>query len=217
MAGEMDWGSVRGGGNNEGTPFLKLEPGINQIRIVGKPFQVDIHWEKGLDGSNKKVVCPGAGCPVCKAGHVPMARFQVLAINRKTNKVEILEGGPKIFGEFKNFAMDQDYGDPTKYDFKIKKEGSGRETKYSVIAAPQKRDLTAEEMELVNNSKSLTEINKPKSIEEILTMGLEILAGSVADLDDNSWGDTPNNNNTSDSGSTSGNSDLGISDDDWDN
>ncbi|MNC12199.1 hypothetical protein D3C81_742260 [compost metagenome] len=210
MAGEMDWGSVRSGGSGEGTPFLKLEPGSNQIRIVGKPYQVDIHWEKGLDGSNKKVVCPGAGCPVCKAGHVPMARFQVLAINRKTNKVEILEGGPKIFGEFKQYAMDPDYGDPSKYDFKIKKEGSGRETKYTVMGAPKKSDLTAEELDMVNNSKSLTDINKPKTIEEIMTMGLEILAGSVADLDD--WGSDAK----SESSSSEDGKDLGITDDDWD-
>lgn len=215
---ELDWGSVKSGGNGEGTPFLKLEPGMNQIRIVGRPFQVDIHWEKTLEGATKKVVCPGVGCPVCKAGHVPMSRFQVLAINRKTNKVEILEGGPKIFGSFKDFAMDEDYGDPSKYDFKIKKEGSGRETKYNVIAAPQKRDLNAEELDLVANSKSLTEINKPKSIDEILALGLEVLAGSVADLgSDDDWGmGSTDDSGSTDTGSDTGSS-LGVNDDDWDN
>lgn len=215
MAGEMDWGSVRSGGNGEGTPFLKLEPGINQIRIVGKPFQVDIHWEKTLEGATKKVICPGTGCPICKAGHVPMSRFQVLAINRKTNKVEILEGGPKIFGSFKDFAMDADYGDPTKYDFKIKKEGSGRETKYNVIAAPQKRDLNEEEEALVANSKSLTDINTPKSIDEILAMGLEILVGSVTDLADDDWGDTSAGTSTGNETSSEG-AGLEINDEDWD-
>jgi len=208
---ELDWGSVSGGGSNNSTPFLKLEPGTNQIRIVGKPYQVNIHWEKGLDGSNKKIICLGANCPICKVGRVPMSRFQVLAINRATNKVEILEGGPKIFGEFKNFALDPDYGDPTKYDFKIKKEGSGRETKYSVIAAPKKSDLTAEEIELINNSKSLGEINQPKTVEEIMTMGLEVLADSVADLEDD-WG-----KNSSSSSSSEEEKDLGIDDDDWNN
>ncbi|MNR29347.1 hypothetical protein D3C85_1467280 [compost metagenome] len=63
---------------------------------------------------------------------------------------------------------------------------------------------------MVNNSKSLTDINKPKTIEEIMTMGLEILAGSVADLDD--WGSDAK----SESSSSEDGKDLGITDDDWD-
>lgn len=204
---ELDWGSVKSGNSGENAPFLKLQQGINQVRVVGRPFQVDIHWERGLDGQNKKVICPGAGCPICKAGHVPMSRYQVLVIDRTDGKVKILEGGPRIFSAIKDYAMDPDYGDPTKYDLKIKKEGSGRETKYTVLAAPTKSDLKPEEIELVNNSKTLTEINKPKSIDEILSMGLEILAGSVSDLDDDDWG--------SPAGSSSDTNDLGISDDDW--
>ncbi|AEO93636.1 single strand DNA binding protein [Bacillus phage G] len=207
---ELDWGSVRAGGSGEGTPFIKLQPGVNQVRVVGKPYLVDIHWEKGLDGQNKKVVCPGAGCPVCKAGHVPMARYQVLVIDRTDNKVKILEGGPRIFSAIKDYAMDPDYGDPSKYDLKIKKEGSGRETKYTVLASPNKGNLTPEESDLVDNSKSLTDINKPKSIDEIYQMGLEVLASSMPDLaDDAGWGPAPTG------GDSTGSSDMGISDDDW--
>lgn len=205
---ELDWGNVKTGGSGEGTPFIKLQPGLNQVRVVGKPYQVDIHWEKGLDGSNKKVICPGTGCPVCKAGHVPMARYQIMVIDRTDNKVKILEGGPRIFSAIKDYAMDPDYGDPTKYDLKIKKEGSGRETKYTVLASPNKSDLTPAEKDAVDNSKTLTDINKPKSIDEILQMGLEILAGSVADLgDDDAWGST--------GGGDDKKGDLEISDDDW--
>lgn len=211
MAGELDWGNVKAGGTGEGTPFIKLQPGSNAVRVVGKPFQVDIHWEKGLDGQNKKVICPGAGCPVCKAGHVPMARYQVLVIDRVDGKVKILEGGPRIFAAIKDYAMDSDYGDPSKYDLKIKKEGSGRETKYTVMASPKKSDLSQEEADAVENSKTLTDINKPKSIDDILQMGLEVLAGSLADLDsdDDNWGDTTG---TTTSG---GSADTAINDDDW--
>ena len=205
---ELDWGSVRGGSSGESTPFLRLETGLNQIRIVGKPYQVDIHWEDGLDGTKKKIICLGINCPLCKKGRMPMQRFQVLCINRKTNKVEILEGGPKIFGEIKQYAVDPDYGDPTKYDFKIKKEGSGRETRYTVIAAPKKSDLTAEELEAIDNSKSLSEINKARTIDEIIAMGLVSLSDSIADLDDD-FGSSNSKDKES--------SDLEVSDDDWDN
>lgn len=206
---ELDWGNVKVGGDGTGTPFIKLQPGLNQVRVVGRPFQVDIHWEKGLDGQNKKVICPNVGCPVCKAGHVPMARYQVIVIDRVDGKVKILEGGPRIFAAIKDYAMDPEYGDPSKYDLKVKKEGQGRETKYTVLASPNKSNLTADEQAAVDNSKTLTDINKPKTIDEILQMGLEILAGSVADLDNDtpsSWDDKPKSD---------GDAGLGISDDDW--
>jgi len=33
---------------------------------------------------------------------------------------------------------DEDYGDPTGYDIKINKTGEGKETEYSLVAAPPK-------------------------------------------------------------------------------
>ena len=201
---EMEWGSIREAGGGEKVDFMKLQNGQNQFRIVGKPSLIDIHWEKGIDGQSKKVICPGAGCPICKVGHTPQIRYQVQVIDRADGKVKVLEGGPTIFNAIKNYAVDPDFGDPTSYDFKIKKEGSGRETKYTVIAAPKRTELTAAEKEMVANAKSLAEVNKIKTIDEIVQMGLEVLTGSVGDLDDG-FGDsdskTPSNN---------------VSDDDWD-
>ena len=155
--------------------------------------------------SKKKVICTGVNCPLCKRGRIPMTRYQVLVINRKTNKVEILEGGPKIFGEIKQYTKDEDYGDPTKYDFKIKKEGSGRETRYTVMAAPKKSDLTSDETIMIQASKSLSEINRIKTTEEIMAMGLVSLSESAFDLEDNSA-----------KSSQDSSSDLEVSDDDWD-
>ena len=184
---ELDWGSVQTSSRGEGASFLLLKPGENRIRVVGKPFQANIHWEKTvLDGKQKRVICPGAMCPICKAGSVPQNRFQVLAINRSpdSGKVEILEGGPRIFGAIRDLAVDPDYGDPTEYDIKIRKEGSGRDTKYAVTPLPRKIPLTAEERAMVDASRSLADISKPKTVEEILNMGLDILAGSLGDLDE---------------------------------
>lgn len=209
MTRELDWGNVSaGGGNRENAKFMKLQPGDNRVRVVGKPVMVDIHWEKGLDGSTKKVVCPGAGCPVCKAGHTPQSRYQVLVIDKADNEVKVLEGGPRVFGAIRDYAMDPDYGDPRNYDLKIKKEGTGRETKYTVMASPKQVPLTAQETEMVNGATSLLDLNKPKTIDEILTMGLEVLAGSVADLDED-FGAAP-------AGGTTDSNDKAFSDDDWD-
>lgn len=206
MVMEMDWGSISGGGN---TPFMTLESGVNQIRIVGRPYQIEIHWEKGLDGGTKRIICPGPECPLCKIGRSPSSRYQVQVINRKTNKVEILEGGPAIFGAIKDYALDPDYGDPTQYDIRIKKEGSLRNTKYSVVASPNKKPLTPEEQGMVAEMKSLSEVNKPKTPDEIHQMGLEVLAGSAMDLNDSDWEEPLGSKGGSNE------SDFGFSDDDW--
>lgn len=181
---DMDWGSIKEPGTGSTIDFLKLKDGMNQIRIVGKPSLINIHWEKGIDGQNKKVICPGAGCPICKAGKAPQARYQIHVIDRVDGKVKVLEQGPTVFNQIKSYAMDADYGDPTKYDIKVKKEGSGRDTKYSLLPSPNKSEITAEEQKLVAECKSLEEINKVKTIEEINAIGLEILMDSVSDLND---------------------------------
>lgn len=172
---EMTWGQVKTPSFGEGTPYVKLKPGDNIMRIVGLPYETEIHWEETIDGSKKRIVCSGMGCPICKAGHVPQKKFQVLVIDRTDKGLKILEGGNSIFKQIRDYAMDMDYGDPTKYDIKIKKEGSGRETRYTVVPSPRKSELTQEEAELLNNSKSLSEINKPKTMEELMQMNLSVL------------------------------------------
>lgn len=181
---DMDWGQIKEPGTGGNVDFLKLQSGETRIRIVGKPSMVELHWEKALDGSTKKVICTGAGCPICKKGHAPMKRYQIKVIDRTDGNVKILEGGTTVFNAIKAYAMDPDYGDPTKYDMKVKKEGSGRETRYTVVASPKKGELTEEETKKVDESKSLEEINKPKTIEEIIQMGLEVLSDSMDDLGD---------------------------------
>ena len=197
---DLEWGTIKEPGTGNNVDFMKLQTGINQVRIVSRPSLIDIHWEKATDGSQKKVICLGAGCPICKAGKVPMSRYQVKVIDRADSKVKVLEGGPTIFNSIKNFVVDPDYGDPTKYDLKIRKEGSGRETRYTCVASPKKGNLTDAEEKAVSESRSLEEINKAKSVDDIMQLGLECLLGSTGDLSVNA----PSTNNSDD-----------ISDDDW--
>lgn len=197
---EMDWNSIPDSNSQEKVDFYKIKPGNNnRFRIAGKPGVIDIHWEKSVDGMNKKILCPGNDCHICKMGKTPQTRYQVLVIDREDNKVKVLEGGPTIFNQIKNYAKEEDYGDPTKYDFKINKEGTGRETKYTLMPSPKKSDYTDEELELISTAKPLSEINRFKTKEEIDEMHLEIFAKSVvadnidddfAAMDDNDeWGD----------------------------
>ena len=199
---DMTWNDVKEPGKGGNVDFLKLKDGINIMRIVSSPAQISIHWEKGIDGQNKKVICPGSGCPICKAGKSPQMRYQIQVIDRADGKIKVLEQGTTVFNAIKAYAIDPEYGDPSKYDIKIKKEGSGRDTKYSVVASPNKSSITPEEEKALAECKSLAEINKAKTIDEIIQMGLEVLMDSVSDLEDFD-GSTPENND--------------VSDDEWDN
>lgn len=200
---DMDWGTIKEAGTGGNVDFMKLQSGANQLRIASRPSLIEIHWEKTVDGSQKKVICLGAGCPVCKAGKVPMSRYQVKVIDRADGKVKVLEGGPTIFNSIKNYAVDPDYGDPTKYDMKIRKDGAGRETKYTVVAAPKQTPLTDAEIKAIDESKSIEEINKAKNLDEIMQLGLECLTGSVGDLDASAPAGVPATGE--------------VSDDDWNN
>lgn len=162
--------------------FIKLQPGENRMRIVSQPSKLEIHWEDTIDGSRRKVICLGAKCPVCKHSNPPQVRYQFKVIDREDNKVKILECGKQIISAIRNYAVDSDYGDPTSYDIKIKKDGRGRDTKYTVKAVPNKVPLTEEEKEMVENSPSIAELNKIKTEEEIYGLQLRVLADSLADL-----------------------------------
>ena len=204
---EMNWNEVQTAGNGEGTPYLKLVHGINRVRVVSNPYETKIHWEETNDGGKKKVICPEGNCPICKAGHVPQKRYQVLVLDRNDeSKLKILEGGVSIFTQIKKFAADEDYGDPTKYDLKIEKSGQGRDTAYSVVAVPNKTELTDAEKAAINGAKSLAEINAPKSIDDILNMGLQILEDSASGFDSD-W----------DADSSGSSVDIASDEDDWSN
>ena len=88
--------------------------------------------------------------------------------------------------------MDEDYGDPRDYDIKITKVGAGRDTRYTVMPSPKKSKISAAEEELVANTKTLAELNKVKTLDELLEMDLEVLQSLKKVNDDDGWGDDDN-------------------------
>ena len=216
---EMTWGNLQTGGNGELTKTLKLKAGQNQVRLVSNPYECQVHWEDTVDGTHKRIVCNGQGCLICNAGHTPQKRFQVLVIDRNDGEVKILEGGNAIFNQIKTYAMDPDYGDPRNYDIKITKNGSGRDTRYTVVPSPKQFPLSDAEQKKVSETKTLAELNKPKSNEDLLSMNLEILQSLSNNTANDGWGEddgwgSESNENLNDSNNVDDNFD---SDDDWDN
>ena len=154
---DMTWDSIKDNSSSN-VAYMKLETGSkgNRVRIVSNPSEIDVHWEKDVNGGNHRIVCAGSKCLFCERGEKPQTRYQMLVLDKNSwnpekgygsdgAQVKVLEVGRSVITAIKQFALDPDYGNPTTYDLKIKKEGSGRDTRYSVSPSPKKSELTDEE------------------------------------------------------------------------
>ena len=167
-------------------PFMKLQSGKNVCRIASNFSKVNTHWEKTRDGKQKKITCIDTNCPLCKLGHTPSTRYQMKVLDKTDPdnvEAKILEVGATVIRQIIGFAKDEDYGDPTQYDIKIQKEGTGRDTRYSVTASPRRSEISTHEQELVDALPSMEEINKILPADEIKKMNLDCF-----DNDDDDFG-----------------------------
>ena len=195
---DMTWEDVKTTTGN--VNFLTLESGKagNLMRIVSKPSVIDVHWEDSYeDGVKKahKINCLGSKCVLCEHGSKPRHRYQLLVIDKSNlsredgygsegPQVKVLETGISVMKGIKTYATDPDYGDPTTYDIKIKKEGSGKETRYAVVPSPKTSELTEEEKEAVENAPTLKDLNKVLTESEVLALNLNILSDMTEDDED---------------------------------
>lgn len=156
--------------------FMKLQAGDNRIRIGSGPSRVYQHWETTASGKPLKVTCIGDNCPLCQLGHQPVIRYQIKVLDKQVQddpQPKVLEVGASIMRQISNCAKDPEYGDPTKYDIKIRKDGVGRDTKYIVMASPRRSDFTEREEKMIASLPSMSEINKELSADEIRKMPLQ--------------------------------------------
>ena len=149
----------------EGGSFLKTEVGDNRIRLVTKPLELK-YWEEGKGSDYKTHLLQEGEDP--PEGKEEKTKYAYLVINREAEpqKVQIYEMPITVFKEVLIYATDKEYGDPTKYDITIKKEGSGLQTKYKVVASPKKTDLTDKEVKMVAEAKQLEDVYAEKKEEE---------------------------------------------------
>lgn len=73
-------------------------------------------------------------------GKIGVKRFLATAIyDYESDEFKIFEITQKsLMEQLFKYIKDSDYGDPTGYDIKLSKTGSGKETNYSLVAAPPK-------------------------------------------------------------------------------
>ena len=182
MGQQGDWDDVGGGG-----PFetMALPAGESRIRcLIEKPWFLHEHWvdipgEAGIQP--RKIVCSGdENCLACKRGIAASKRLYIPVIDRADGKAKILEGGVMIFGEIKKYSKDPEYGDPTKYDIKIGREGTGMKTQYSTTPSPNKSDLTKEELALFAALPELSLYNPPMPVDEQRRIFLALDGGGMS-------------------------------------
>lgn len=158
--GEIDWSEGGGsGGKRESAKdlFLKLDKSKegNDLRIVAKPMQYLVHQVK--EESDKqygtRIRCTGNkdNCPLCLAGNKAKPRWYLIAINRKANKIQILDTGYGLYSQIKKYAQAPKWGDPTKYEITITVHPEDGPSGYYMVMPYEKRPLTPEDMKLVDS------------------------------------------------------------------
>ena len=132
--------------------YMKFLEGQNKFRIVSP---ATVGYEYWTD-DNKPVRLKEY--PQTKPADIRLAddssysikhfwAFSVL--DRKDEKVKILEiTQASIMRNIEDLVMNEEWGDPTKYDITVSRTGSGMETRYTVQPSPHK-ELNAEEKSLV--------------------------------------------------------------------
>jgi hypothetical protein len=114
----------------------QMKEGDNRLRIVGRPIAGWIEWKDNKPLRYKPSDKPKKPVDPLK----PLRPFwdcYVWDYDREDLFIlEITQSG--ILKALSNIAEDEDWGDFTQYDIKIKKEGNGMETRYSLTPLPHK-------------------------------------------------------------------------------
>ncbi len=153
--------------NENSTVTLRLKDGESTVIRIITPLDEVIsiyeHTEK-FGGRWKNVRCLGKDeCPLCKAGKTASFKSYFVVYDHKDKKVKIFKAskrvGKTILGLF------EEYGDLTKRDFKILRQGEGTNTDYQFFARDPE-PFNADEL----NIPDIEGIIEPLSAEEIVNL-----------------------------------------------
>ncbi len=140
------------------SPYLKLSgKGESvKVRLASDPY----HFVEEYDGEEQE-------------------RFAWIVIDRKTGKIRTFKGGVMIYKAIKAYANNEEWGDPTKYDFTITRtEEKG--SYYTIAPSPDKSEITDEEQKQIKEANfQLKELYK--SIETTVIQNEESQVSSKED------------------------------------
>jgi hypothetical protein len=116
--------------------FLKLENNKSAVvRILVPVNEIMAAYEhtEQFGGNWKTVSCPGKkDCPICAAGRYSSFKAYIPVFDRSDDKVKIFKASKKTFKKL--LLQVEEYGDVTKRDFKIVRQGEKLETTYEFFA-----------------------------------------------------------------------------------
>lgn len=114
----------------------QMQEGENKFRIVSKPIAGWIDWKDNRPLRFRPDAKPKTPVDPLR----PIKAFWDLYVwDYAREDLYILEiTQANVIKQLMTFASDKDWGDFTKYDLKLKKEGTGMETKYFLTPMPHK-------------------------------------------------------------------------------
>jgi hypothetical protein len=164
MSQTIDWKDVsdeKAGKSSGKSNFLRLNAGTHVVRLLGPPIAMNKFMVQGNDQRWRSAVCEDAeNNPVTKNHGVnPSERYAINVIDRADGELKILEGGVKVFGEFKKYftMTGNNPGAKEGADFKIVVTGAGRSKKI-ITTFDRKNSLTEDEVAYVKGRGGLNKL-----------------------------------------------------------
>lgn len=112
--------------------YMKFVAGKNKFRVMTDAVVGYVVWEDKTPTRTKE--------PTGKKDEKEFWAFAV--VDRADSTIKLLEVTQKtIMKGIYDLVMDEDWGDPSKYDITVNREGEGMETRYSVLPGV-KSDIT---------------------------------------------------------------------------
>lgn len=162
----------------------KLPEGEHRFRIVQRPVAGWVDWKNNKPYRYRPVDRPEASFDPAK----PMKPFWACYVwDYSRGALFVMEiTQSTILTALTQFGKDEEWGDFTKYDIKINKTGSGKETKYHVSPVPPK-EMKEEVLEALKLSLQLSPVNLNALYEggdpwgDIIPQKVEALGGITQD------------------------------------
>jgi CRISPR/Cas system CSM-associated protein Csm3 (group 7 of RAMP superfamily) len=102
---------------------LKKKGDACKIRLVSTP----IHYQKEWEGKKRE-------------------KFAWVVIDRADGKAKVFTSGVSVYLTIKGYAENEDWGDPTKYDFTITRTEESTANYYRIVPSPNRSGLSEEEI-----------------------------------------------------------------------
>ncbi len=157
--------------------YLKLEDGVNNIRMVSDVYRyfyhkVEFDGDKNQYGRSIRCTTVKEECPLCLKGLRASEKFYIAVIDRKVgqNKIKILECGKTIVEGIKSLTQIPGRENPRFYELVIIKNSKNPPANiYSVVPGLDKA-LTADEIQMVESfdEDELVKLCDPISADEVL-------------------------------------------------